>query len=117
MQRTNPFISEKHFAYDILNSASSSLVSSPSFFFLFTFGSGHTITQLVGLFVELAWPSSSLEETNTYGIDASSASRGKGDIMSIGVMSPARTRILKARKTHDYCDISQVIKRTLFRLS
>lgn len=49
------------------------------------------MTQLVGRFVELACPSSSLDATNTYGICASSESTGRWDMMSIGFMSAART--------------------------
>jgi hypothetical protein len=52
---------------------------------------GHIITQLVGRFVELAWPSSSFEVTKMYGMDASSLKTGRCEMMSIGLMSAART--------------------------
>ena len=53
------------------------------------------MTQLVGRFVELAWPSSSLEETKTYGICASSLSTGRCEMMSIGLISAARIKSLQ----------------------
>ena len=74
---------------------SSSFSSAPSCAFVFFFfWSGQTITQLVGRFVALACPSSSLEGTNTYGMPASSAITGKWEMMSMGVMSAARMRSL-----------------------
>ena len=53
------------------------------------------MTQLVGRFVALAWPSSSFEGTKTYGICASSHMTGKCEMMSMGVISAARIRMLR----------------------
>ena len=52
------------------------------------------MTQLVGRFVELACPSSSLEETKIYGIWFSSLRIGRCEIMSMGLISAARTSSL-----------------------
>ena len=53
------------------------------------------MTQLVGRFVALAWPSASFEGTKMYGISASSHMTGRCEMMSMGVMSAARIKILK----------------------
>lgn len=52
------------------------------------------MTQLVGRFVALAWPSPSFEGTKTYGICASSHITGRCEMMSMGVISAARIKIL-----------------------
>lgn len=53
------------------------------------------MTQLVGRFVALEWPSSSFEGTKTYGIRASSHMTGKCEMISMGVISAARIKMLK----------------------
>ena len=74
---------------------SSSILASPSFSFGFRFFiPGQIMTQLVGLFVDAACPSSSLDATNIYGIECSSLKPGRCEIMSIGLISAARIRIL-----------------------
>jgi len=84
------------FSYSSLFSPpSSSILASPSFSFGFRFFiPGQIITQLVGLFVDAACPSSSLEATKIYGIECSSLKPGRCEMMSIGLISAARIRIL-----------------------
>jgi len=53
------------------------------------------MTQLVGRFVALAWPSSSFEGTKMYGICASSHMTGRCEMMSMGVISAARIKMLR----------------------
>jgi hypothetical protein len=74
------------------------------------------MTQLVGRFVELACPNSSLEGTKTYGICASSLSTGRCEMMSIGLISPARIRRLQDDLRVDRKE-AETRQRTLFRPS
>ena len=74
---------------------SSSILATPSFSFGFRFFiPGQIMTQLVGLFVDAACPSSCLDATKIYGIECSSLKPGRCEMMSIGLMSAARMRIL-----------------------
>jgi len=93
---TSSSISFNIFSYSSsFSPPSSSILASPSFSFGFRFFiPGQIMTQLVGLFVDAACPSSSLDATKIYGIERSSLKQGRCEMMSIGLMSAARIRIL-----------------------